>query len=94
MTARSAPRIFGWLAFAALVLLPIILPGYLLFQVSIALTYAIAILGLNLVMGFSGQISLAQGVFFAVGGYIVAILMTTYDLPFWAALPPGVPSIP
>jgi branched-chain amino acid transport system permease protein len=90
VTSRSAPRIFGWLAFAALVLMPVILPGYLLFQVSIALTYAIAILGLNLVMGFSGQISLAQGVFFAVGGYIVAILMTTYDLPFWAALPPGV----
>nr|WP_283816423.1 branched-chain amino acid ABC transporter permease [Bradyrhizobium liaoningense] len=67
--------------------MPAILPGYLLFQVSIALTYAIAILGLNLVMGFNGQISLAQGVFFAVGGYVVAILMTTCGLSFWTSLP-------
>jgi branched-chain amino acid transport system permease protein len=87
---NQVSRILGWLAFAALALLPAILPGYLLFQVTIALTYAIAILGLNLIMGFNGQISLAQGVFFAVGGYIVAILMTAYGLPFWAALPPAV----
>jgi branched-chain amino acid transport system permease protein len=83
-------HILGWIAFAALAFLPAVLPGFLIFQVSIALTYAIAILGLNLVMGFSGQISLAQGVFFAVGGYIVAILMTTHGLAFWAALPPAV----
>jgi branched-chain amino acid transport system permease protein len=57
------------------------------FEVSIALTYAIAILGLNLIMGFNGQISLAQGVFFAVGGYIVAILMADHAFSFWAALP-------
>lgn len=86
----SLSRSLGWAAFASLTLLPAFLPGYLLFQVSIALTYAIAILGLNLIMGFSGQISIAQGVFFAIGGYIVAILMTAHDLSFWAALPPAV----
>jgi branched-chain amino acid transport system permease protein len=80
-------RLLGWAAFAALALLPAFLPGYLVFQVSIALTYAIAILGLNLIMGFNGQISLAQGVFFAVGGYIVAILMADHGFSFWAALP-------
>jgi len=83
-------RILGWVAFLALALLPAVLPGYLVFQVSIALTYAIAILGLNLIMGFSGQISIAQGVFFAVGGYVVAILMTTHGMSFWAALVPAV----
>jgi branched-chain amino acid transport system permease protein len=87
---KSLSRILGWVAFAALALVPAVLPGYLVFQVSIALTYAIAILGLNLIMGFNGQISLAQGVFFAVGGYIVAILMTRYELSFWIALPPAV----
>ena len=76
MSTAQSPRIFGWRPSRALALLPAVLPGYLVFQVSIALTYAIAILGLNLLMGFNGQISLAQGVFFAVGGYIVAILMT------------------
>ena len=88
--SKPISRMLGWLAFAALALMPAILPGYLVFQVSIALTYAIAILGLNLIMGFNGQISLAQGVFFAVGGYIVAILMTAYDLSFWVALPPAI----
>jgi branched-chain amino acid transport system permease protein len=88
--SRPATRLLGWLAFAALVFVPAVLPGFLIFQVSIALTYAIAILGLNLIMGFNGQISLAQGVFFAVGGYIVAILMTTYGFSFWTALVPAV----
>jgi branched-chain amino acid transport system permease protein len=82
--------VLGWVAFVALAFVPALLPGFLIFQVSIALTYAIAILGLNLIMGFNGQISLAQGVFFAVGGYIVAILMTTYGFSFWASLPPAV----
>ena len=87
MTPQRISRIIGIVAFASLVFLPAFLPGYLLFQVSIALTYAIAILGLNLIMGFNGQISLAQGVFFAVGGYVVAILMTTHGFSFWLALP-------
>ena len=87
MNPNRLSKLIGVLAFVSLAFLPIFLPGYLIFQVSIALTYAIAILGLNLIMGFNGQISLAQGVFFAVGGYIVAILMTTYGVSFWLALP-------
>jgi branched-chain amino acid transport system permease protein len=79
-------RIFGVAAFAALACAPLLLPGYLVFQASLGLTYAIAILGLNLLMGFNGQISLAQGVFFALGGYIVAILMTDY-VPIYLAIP-------
>lgn len=84
---KNLAQLAGWVAFAALAVLPAFLPGYLIFEVSIALTYAIAILGLNLIMGFNGQISLAQGVFFAVGGYIVAILMADHAFSFWAALP-------
>jgi branched-chain amino acid transport system permease protein len=83
-------KLSGWAALAVLAILPAMLPGFLVFQFSIALTYAIAILGLNLIMGFNGQISLAQGVFFAVGGYVVAILMTRYGFSFWAAMPPAV----
>lgn len=87
---KPLTRIFGCLGLVVLALLPAFLPGFLVFQLSIALTYAVAILGLNLIMGFNGQISLAQGVFFAVGGYVVAILMATYGFSFWAALPPAV----
>lgn len=72
---------------ALLVLVPFLLPSFLVFQLSIALTYAIAIIGLNLLMGFNGQISMAHGVFFAVGGYGSAILATRYGIPPLATIP-------
>ena len=84
---RRMIGMLGAAAFAALAFAPVLLPGYLVFQVSLGLTYAIAILGLNLLMGFNGQISLAQGVFFALGGYIVAILMTDHAVPIYLAIP-------
>jgi branched-chain amino acid transport system permease protein len=87
MSNTAMARIFGVASFAALACVPLLLPGYLVFQASLGLTYAIAILGLNLLMGFNGQISLAQGVFFALGGYIVAILMTDYGVPIYLAIP-------
>lgn len=74
-------------AVAVLAVLPAFLADYLLFQASITLTYAIAILGLNLLMGFNGQISLAQGVFFAMGGYATAVLAADYGVSFWVAIP-------
>jgi branched-chain amino acid transport system permease protein len=70
-----------------LLLVPAFFPGFLVYQFSIALTYAIAILGLNLLMGFNGQISVAQGVFFAVGGYTTAIFMTRFGVNYLATLP-------
>ncbi len=44
-------------------------------------------LGLNLLTGFNGQISLGHGAFFALGAYIAAILMTDGGWPYWATLP-------
>jgi ABC-type branched-subunit amino acid transport system permease subunit len=49
-----------------LLLVPVLFPSFLVYQFSLTLTYAIAILGLNLLMGFNGQISVAHGVFFAL----------------------------
>jgi branched-chain amino acid transport system permease protein len=72
---------------AALVLVPAFFPSFLVYQLSVALTYAIAILGLNILMGFNGQISVAQGVFFALGAYATAIFATRYGMGFLAALP-------
>jgi branched-chain amino acid transport system permease protein len=86
-SSKATTRIFSVAAFAILALAPSVLPSYLVFQASIGLTYAIAILGLNLLMGFNGQISLAQGVFFAIGGYVTAILMTDYGIAIYFAIP-------
>lgn len=60
---------------------------YHLFQMTMVVVYAIAILGLSLLTGFNGQISLGHGAFYAIGAYTSAILMTTWDVPYWATLP-------
>jgi branched-chain amino acid transport system permease protein len=51
------------------------------------IVYSIAVLGLILLTGFNGQISLGHGAFFAVGAYTVAILIDQAGWPFWATLP-------
>nr|WP_294524540.1 branched-chain amino acid ABC transporter permease [uncultured Rhodopila sp.] len=75
-----------------LVLLAAIVPvawftDYHLFQLTMVVVYAIAILGLSLLTGFNGQISLGHGAFYAIGAYTTAILMTTWEVPYWATLP-------
>jgi branched-chain amino acid transport system permease protein len=60
--------------------------AYCLTQLTMALYYAIVILGLALVMGYAGQVSLGHGAFFALGGYTTAVL-TTLDLSRWASTP-------
>lgn len=52
------------------------------FQFSLVLVYAVALLGLNLLVGYSGQISLGHGAFFAVGAYATAILMYRDLVPY------------
>jgi len=61
--------------------------NYHLFQLTMLVVYAIAILGLNLATGYNGQISLGHGAFYAVGAYTAAILMSNFDVPYWATLP-------
>ncbi len=61
--------------------------GYQLFQLTLVVAYAMAILGLNLVTGYNGQVSLGHGAFYAVGAYVTAILMDKFDVPYWATLP-------
>jgi branched-chain amino acid transport system permease protein len=61
--------------------------NYHLFQLTLVVVYAIAILGLALLTGFNGQISLGHGAFYAIGAYTTAILMTIWDVPYWATLP-------
>jgi branched-chain amino acid transport system permease protein len=66
---------------------PFVASGYHIYQGAQVLILAIALLGLNLLTGFNGQISLGHGAFFAIGGYGAAILMTKFGLPYWAAIP-------
>ena len=52
---------------------------YYLTQLTMALYYAIVVMGLSLLMGYAGQVSLGHGAFFALGGYLSAFL-TTHNL--------------
>lgn len=72
---------------AAAAALAFMVSDYRLFQLTMVAVYAVAILGLALVTGFNGQISLGHGAFYAVGAYVTAILMSHYDVPYWATLP-------
>src|SRR5271169_4364703 len=66
---------------------PFFSSGYHIYQGAQALIFAIALLGLNLLTGFNGQISLGHGAFFAIGGYGTAILVAKLGVPYWAAIP-------
>jgi branched-chain amino acid transport system permease protein len=82
-----------WLIVAA-VLIAAVVPtaffnGYHLFQLTMMVVYAVAILGLALLTGFNGQISLGHGAFFAIGAYTTAILMANWNVPYWATLAPA-----
>src|SRR3984957_12480591 len=66
---------------------PFVASGYHIYQGAQVLIFAVALLGLNLLTGFNGQISLGHGAFFAIGGYGAAILITEFRLPYWAAIP-------
>jgi branched-chain amino acid transport system permease protein len=71
----------------AAVALPLVVSGYRVFQFNLVLVYAIALLGLNMLTGYNGQISLGHGAFYAIGAYCAAILMDKYGVPYWATLP-------
>jgi branched-chain amino acid transport system permease protein len=80
-------RTLALVAIGVAALLPFVLPGYLVFQFTTVLVYTLALLGLNLLTGFNGQISLGHGAFFALGAYAAAILMAHAGWPYWATLP-------
>jgi branched-chain amino acid transport system permease protein len=71
-------------------LLPLLFPSTYYFRVaSLVWVSAFAAIGLNILMGQAGQVSLGHAGFFGVGAYAVAIGPTHLGVPVWAALPAG-----
>jgi branched-chain amino acid transport system permease protein len=86
----GAWRWIGALALIALATaLPFAVSNYHVFELTLVMIYAIAVLGLNILTGYNGQISLGHGGFFAAGAYTAAILMQSYGVPYWATLAPA-----
>ena len=89
---RRLPRFALYLGAAALIAaFPFVSPNdfYLRLAQDIAI-WAIAAIGLNLLLGYSGQISLGQSAFFALGAYGSGIVATTYHWPLWISIQLGV----
>src|ERR1700734_130846 len=66
--------------------LPLILSDYWIFQCTMVMVYSIALLGLNLLTGYNGQISLGHGAFYAIGAYATAILAERIGVPYVMAI--------
>ena len=67
--------------------LPFLVSNYRTFQFTLVLVYSIALLGLNILTGYNGQISLGHGAFYAIGAYCAAMLIDKFGVPYWATLP-------
>jgi branched-chain amino acid transport system permease protein len=69
------------------VLVPFFFGPFRVSQFTLALVYAVAVLGLNLLVGYSGQISLGHGAFFALGAYTCAILLDRTGVHYLLTIP-------
>jgi branched-chain amino acid transport system permease protein len=79
----------GVIAVLFVVVLPLALHEYYLSIVNLISIAVVGALGLNILVGYTGQISIGHGAFMSVGAYTAANLATRLDLPFWVALPLG-----
>lgn len=75
------------LILAALLIYPLLVPEYYIYMGSVVMVYVIAALGLNLLMGYTGQISIANAAFFGIGAYASAVLCAKAGFPFWLSIP-------
>ena len=71
------------------VVFPLIMTDYYLSVVNIVAIAIVGALGLNILVGFTGQISIGHAAFMSVGAYTAANLATRLDWPFWLTLPAG-----
>lgn len=70
-----------------LLLLPLFVRDYVLYVSNMISIFVVGAIGLNILTGFTGQISIGHAAFMAVGAYTSAIITTKLGLPFWIALP-------
>jgi branched-chain amino acid transport system permease protein len=89
---RAIMSRYGVVLVTALIVaaLPLVLPStFYLRMAALVFIFALAVIGLNLLMGFAGQVSLGHAGFFGIGAYTVAVGPTHLGVPSWAALLAG-----
>ena len=87
---RSVERVTAGLGLVLLLAVPLLITSpYYLSLATFIVVYGILCIGLVVLFGFSGQISVAQAAFYGVGGYVSGILTTRSGVPPWIALALG-----
>lgn len=83
---NSAPKIALLILLALYAILPLFLKNYGIYLMTLLCVYLMAVLGLNLIVGYAGQMSIGQAAFYGIGAYHAAILLKL-GLPFFIVLP-------
>jgi branched-chain amino acid transport system permease protein len=86
-TNTKIMRTAGVILLAIGVAAPFLSGNFMIFQLTMMMIYAIAILGLNILTGINGQFSLGHGAFYAVGAYTAAIMMDQFGIGYLWTLP-------
>ncbi|HEY8370311.1 MAG TPA: branched-chain amino acid ABC transporter ATP-binding protein/permease [Thermodesulfobacteriota bacterium] len=90
MPTRRAGWLAALLALVLVVGVPLVFTSrYEINLVILAAAWSIAALGLTVLLGYTGQISLAQATFYGVGAYAVALGTARWGLDWWTAMPVG-----
>ena len=85
LTSRNSRLLLGLVAAVVLALLPSLVgSNYWIGTINLAIIYSIAVLGLNILLGMTGQLNLCQAAFWGIGAYAAALLNTRLAWPFWA----------
>jgi len=71
---------------ASLAIFPFLAPNYYIYMANYMAINVIVTVGLNILVGYTGQISLGHAGFFAIGAYMTVLSMTVLHLPFLPAL--------
>jgi len=88
MRGATARALLGFAALAvAVFVLPAFVNDFRAQQISYVGVYLVALIGLNILTGYTGQISLGHGAFMAIGGYTAAILMTDHGVKDVVTIP-------
>lgn len=89
MTALIGNRSFIVVLFGVLLLLPALANQYTVFVGNLMMLYIILALGLNLLVGFSGQLAFANAAMYGIGAYGAGLLQVHLAWPYWIAAPAG-----
>ncbi len=89
--AAMRPLLLGGLAVVALALFPLLVGNpYYVHLVETILIYAIVLFGLDIVVGYTGQVSLGHAGLFGIGAYVAGVLVLKLGAPMWLVLPAAI----